>query len=61
MAIVFSHIHFCPACNEVWICVCWKCAEEDVDLTCNACRPKGVELNPKATNRSRFGTVEDQD
>ena len=59
MATVFSHIHFCPACSEMWRCVCWVCAEEDSDLKCKICREKDVELNPKETpNRRTSGSVE---
>ena len=38
MATVFSHIHFCPQCNDTWKCVSWVCEEEDADLTCQPCR-----------------------
>ena len=38
MATVLSHAHFCPACDELWKCVQWFCAQEDCDdLLCKAC------------------------
>jgi hypothetical protein len=41
MATVFSHIHFCPRCNDTWTCVSWVCEEEDDgELTCQLCRVK---------------------
>jgi hypothetical protein len=38
MAIVFSHVHFCPKCDELWTCVCWSCYGDWDDRTCDRCR-----------------------
>jgi hypothetical protein len=39
MSILFRHMHFCPACNELWACVRWLCAGED-EVLCQPCRDK---------------------
>jgi len=45
MAIVLSHVHFCPACDELWTCVQWMCAHEDCDdLLCKACGQKKPQV-----------------
>ena len=40
MATIFSHVHFCPACNEMWTCVCWMCEEEQDDQLCKCCQER---------------------
>ena len=46
MATVLSHVHFCPACDESWTCVLWKCPHEGDELLCAFCQEK--EPEPKA-------------
>jgi len=46
MATVFSHIHFCPTCNDTWTCVSWVCEEEDGELACQSGRVRdGMNTN----------------
>jgi hypothetical protein len=46
MAIVLSHVHFCPACDDLSICVQWFCAHEDCDeLLCKACDQKKSQVS----------------
>ena len=46
MATVFSHMHFCPICNDLWRCVCWVCEDEGDDLRCISCRDKNRVESP---------------
>lgn len=44
MAVVVSHVHFCPSCDELWKCVQWFCGQEEWDeLLCKACH-EGIEV-----------------
>ncbi len=46
MAIVLSHVHYCPDCEEPWTCVRWMCTPEGDDLPCKACNEKTSEVEP---------------
>ena len=44
MAIVLSHVHFCPDCDELWTCVRWMCVPDGDDVLCKACNEKKAEM-----------------
>jgi hypothetical protein len=50
MPTAFSHIHFCPECNDTWTCVSWVCEEEDDnELTCQPVSKVGDGYEPAQT------------
>jgi len=50
MATIFSHIHFCPTCNDTWTCVSWVCEEEGGELVCQSCRVR-IGMNTSQSSR----------
>jgi hypothetical protein len=44
VAVVLSHVHFCPACDGLWACVQWRCQHDEWDeFLCKDCH-EGKEI-----------------
>jgi hypothetical protein len=60
MARVLSHVHFCLACNELWICVRWACMHEGKDLVCELCHNHApLKAAPDEQVQSYLGHAQD--